>query len=87
MDNTALKELLGEEKVEVLKDRIIDLIVEKVEKDLEEYSTYEWLINPDEIRDVVDEAFEETKAAIINNYKMRLMARVSQHFDKLTEDV
>ena len=87
MDNTALKELLGEEKVEVLKDRIIDLIVEKVEKDLEEYSTYEWLINPDEIRDAVDEAFEEVKATIIDKYKMRLMAKVSQHFDKLMEDV
>lgn len=87
MDNTALKELLGEEKVEVLKDRIIDLIVEKVEKDLEEYSTYEWLINPDEIRDVVDEAFEEVKATIINKYKMRLIDKVSQHFDKLTEGV
>lgn len=87
MDNTALKELLGEEKVEVLKDRIIDLIVEKVEKDLEEYSTYEWLINPDEIRDAVDEAFEEVKATIIDKYKMRLMTKVSQHFDKLMEDV
>ena len=87
MDNTALKELLGEEKVEVLKDRIIDLIVEKVEKDLEEYSTYEWLINPDEIREVVDEAVEEVKATIINKYKMRLMDKVSQHFDKLTEGV
>ena len=87
MNNTALKELLGEEKVEVLKDRIIDLIVEKVEKDLEEYSIYDWLINPDEIREVVDEALEETKATIIDKYKMRLMAKIPQHFDKLMEDV
>lgn len=73
---------LCDEELQYRQDDIEELIV-----DLEEYSTYEWLINPDEIREVVDEAFEEVKATIINKYKMRLMDKVSQHFDKLTEGV
>ena len=40
-------QFLGEENVEDMKKRIVDVIVEQVRDDMHDYS--EWLINPDDI--------------------------------------
>lgn len=83
----ALKEILGEEKVDILKDRIIDVIVDRVERDLEDYSTYEWIIDPEMIEDCARQAFDEVKGALIEKYKAKFMEKASQRFDKLLEEV
>lgn len=53
-DNPLLQ-FLGEENVEDMKKRIVDVIVEQVRDDMHDY--YEYLINPD---DIVERLMDET---------------------------
>ena len=53
-DNPLLQ-FLGEENVEDMKKRIVDVIVERVRDDMHDYS--EWLIEPD---DVVERLMDDT---------------------------
>lgn len=87
MDNVALKEILGEEKVDILKDRIIDVIVDRVERDLDDYSTCEWIIDPEMLEDCARQALDEVKDALIEKYKAKFMEKASQRFDKFLEEV
>lgn len=51
VEDNALINFLGAENVEDLKKRIVDLIVNQVENDLQSYSEY--LISPDDIVEVL----------------------------------
>lgn len=63
--------LLGEENEKKIKNGITDLIIERVADDLKEYDECNYILNPDEIIDFIDEckraAFERVKEDVINN--------------------
>lgn len=57
MEDNALIKFLGAENVEDLKKRIVDLIVNQVESDLQSYAEY--LISPDDIVEVLTDNIVE----------------------------
>ena len=63
--------LLGEENEKKIKDRVADLIVECVADDLKSYDECNYILNPEEIIDFINdckkEAFERIKEDVVKN--------------------
>ena len=77
---TPLIELLGEERVEVLRDRILELILEKVKFELDVSFENSYLIDPDLLNEIGHEALENIKEKIIKQIESKyldLLAEVS----------
>lgn len=66
----ALCELLGTDRVETLKDYILNIM----EKDIEESvrDSYNYIISPDTFAEFGAEVFEEVKAELKKKYKKQL---------------
>ena len=66
---TGLMELLGEENSKKIKDKITQFIIEAIEDDVR-YDRENYILNPDEIIDFVneckEEAFKRVKEDVIN---------------------
>lgn len=81
-DNPLLQ-FLGEENVEDMKKRIVDVIVEQVRDDMHDY--YEYLINPD---DIVECLMDDTIDRIQNRVQEKLEKAVMERaMKKLGLDV
>ena len=67
---TGLMELLGEENNKKIKDKVTQFIIDAVENDVRDYDRNNYILNPEEIIDFVneckDEAFKRVKEDVVN---------------------
>ena len=67
---TGLIELLGEENSKKIKDKVAQFIIDAIEDDIRDYDRENYILNPDEIIDFVneckEEAFKRVKEDVIN---------------------
>lgn len=67
---TGLIELLGEENNKKIKDNVAQFIIDAIEDDIRDYDRENYILNPDEIIDFVneckEEAFKRTKEDVVN---------------------
>ena len=67
---TGLIELLGEENNKKIKDKVTQFIIDAMEDDIREYDRENYILNPDEIIDFVneckEEAFKRVKEDVVN---------------------
>lgn len=56
---TGLMELLGEENNKKIKDKVTQFIIDAVEDDIRDYDRNNYILNPEEIIDFVNECKEE----------------------------
>ena len=78
---SALINLLGEENIEDLKKRIVDMLVVRAEDDLEDCT--EWLLYPPDFTEVVNEAFESTQKKIEKMYKDAMLEINKDYINKM----
>ena len=67
---TGLIDLLGEENNNKIKDKVTQFIIDAIEDDIRDYDRENYILNPDEIIDFVneckDEAFKRVKEDVVN---------------------
>ena len=67
---TGLMDLLGEENNKKIKDKVAQFIIDAIEDDIRDYDRENYILNPEEIIDFVDEckeeAFKRIKEDVIN---------------------
>ena len=67
---TGLIELLGEDNNKKIKDKIAQFIIDAIEDDIRDYDRENYILNPDEIIDFVneckEEAFKRVKEDVVN---------------------
>lgn len=73
--------LLGEENVKKLKDRITDMLIERVRDDLDTYGEY--LIYPPDIQATMDEAVEDTYTKVLKMYKNAVLDINKDYIEKM----
>ena len=56
---TGLIELLGEDNNKKIKDKVAQFIIDAIEDDIHDYDRENYILNPDEIIDFVNECKEE----------------------------
>ena len=63
-------ELLGEENNKKIKDNVTQFIIDAIEDDIHDYDRQNYILNPDEIVDFVneckEEAFKRVKEDVVN---------------------
>lgn len=73
--------LLGEENEKKLKERIVDLIVDCISEDLKSYDDYNYILNPEDIIEFVNEckkeAFEKIKEEVVKNMVEKIKATLN----------
>lgn len=74
----AVIEVLGEENTERLKSSIVDIILDNIRNDFENYTCY--ILNPDDISEFVEEckkeAFGRIKEDVINNMMEKIKENI-----------
>ena len=67
---TGLIGLLGEENNKKIKDKVTQFIIDAIEDDIRDYDRENYILNPDEIIDFVneckEEAFKRVKEDVVN---------------------
>ena len=67
---TGLIELLGEENNKKIKDKVAQFIIDAIKDDIRDYDRENYILNPEEIIDFVDEckeeAFKRAKEDVVN---------------------
>ena len=67
---TGLIEILGEENNKKIKDKVTQFIIDAVEDDIRDYDRNNYILNPEEIIDFVneckEEAFKRIKEYVVN---------------------
>ena len=67
---TGLIGILGEENNKKIKDKVTQFIIDAVEDDIRDYDRKNYILNPDEIVDFVneckEEAFKRVKEDVVN---------------------
>lgn len=67
---TGLMELLGEDNTKKIKDKVTQFIIDAVEEDVSDYDRSNYILNPEEIIDFVndckEEAFKRVKEDVVN---------------------
>ena len=67
---TGLMELLGEDNNKKIKDKVTQFIIDAIEDDIRDYDRENYILNPDEIIDFVneckEEAFKRVKEDVVN---------------------
>ena len=67
---TGLIELLGEDNNKKIKDKVAQFIIDAIEDDIRDYDRENYILNPDEIIDFVneckEEAFKRIKEDVVN---------------------
>ena len=76
----ALVELLGEERVDKLKDEIIELLIEKLRDDFESWKEY--IFYPPDYEDIIKQAIEETETKIKKMYVDYYMQQATEKFEE-----
>jgi hypothetical protein len=80
---SALEGLLGTDNVEDMKKRIADLIVKRVERDINSYDYY--LFYPSDYSESIDEAFETVNKKIVKMYKDTMLEVAQKAVDAFKE--
>lgn len=78
---TKLAELLGEENAEELKNKIAEIIVERVEDDMRDYDRY--LLYPPDMRDMIKEAMESVEKKVAKMYKDAVIEVNQDYINKM----
>ena len=67
---TGLMEILGEDNNKKIKDKVTQFIIDAIEDDIRDYDRENYILNPDEIIDFVneckEEAFKRIKEDVVN---------------------
>ena len=67
---TGLMELLGEDNNKKIKDKVTQFIIDAIEDDIHDYDRENYILDPDEIIDFVNEckkeAFKRVKEDVVN---------------------
>lgn len=67
---TGLIDLLGEENNNKIKDKVTQFIIDAIEDDIRDYDRENYILNPEEIIDFVneckEEAFKRVKEDVVN---------------------
>ena len=67
---TGLMGLLGEENNKKIKDKVAQFIIDVIEDDIRDYDRENYILNPEEIIDFVneckEEAFKKVKEEVVN---------------------
>lgn len=77
---TGLIELLGEENTKRIKDSVTNFIINAMQCNIEDYSENNYILNPEEIIDFVDEckeeAFKRIKEDMVNQMMEKIKAAI-----------
>lgn len=73
---TGLIELLGEENVNRIKEKVTDFIIEAMSDDIDDYSRESYILNPEEIIDFVNECKEEAFKRIKEDVVNQMMEKI-----------
>jgi hypothetical protein len=76
----ALVELLGEERVDKLKDEIIEVLIEKLRDDLESWKGY--IFYPPDYEDIINQAIEEAETKIKKMYVDYYVQQATEKFEE-----
>lgn len=71
-----LTELLGAKRVDDLKDKICELIINRIDSDLEDYQDY--IFCPEEITAIAEEALDEVRDKIKKKFKKKYLEDAEQ---------
>lgn len=67
---TGLIDLLGEENNKKIKDKVTQFIIDAIEDDIHDYNRDDYILNPKEILDFIneckEEAFKKVKEDVVN---------------------
>lgn len=84
-DLQALCELIGTDRVETLKDYILDIMEKDIEESVKE--SYNYIISPDTFAEFGVEVFEEVKAELKKKYKKQLKGELELQILKVIDCV
>lgn len=79
-----LTELLGAKRVGDLKDKICELIINRIDSDLEDYQDY--LFAPENITAIAEEALDEVRDKIKRKFKKKYFEVAEQALRKKGEE-
>ena len=78
-----LVEFLGAERVDILKDKVVEMLLNKIEEDLNEVTQYQFVINDDEICEIASEAINGVKEKIKQKLEAKYMALAEEAISKI----
>lgn len=78
-----LVEFLGAERVDVLKDKVVEMLLNKIEEDLEELTRSQFIINSDEVSEIASEAINGVKEKIKQKLEAKYMAIAEEAISKV----
>lgn len=85
IDNASpIIKMLGEERVEKLKDGIMEIILEQVRDDLEHWDTY--ICYPPDFQDAFSEAYDEIRNKLKKLYKDKALDVAANAVNKFAEE-
>lgn len=73
---TALMELLGEENVNRIKEKVANFIIEAMRDDINDYNRETYILNPEDITDFVNECKEEAFAKIRDDVVNQMVEKI-----------
>lgn len=80
---TTIAKLLGEDNEKRLKEEITNLLIRRVEMDLEEKYKYEYILAFDDLYEEVKEQMEkEFKGLLASKYREQMNAKLNEMFGK-----
>lgn len=82
-----LVEFLGATRTEKLKDQVAEMILEKIDDDLQETISRDYLIEFDDIRGIVESAVAEVKEEVKKKVYAKYMEHVEESLDVLLKDL
>ena len=78
---SALAQVLGEENVFNLRKKLVDILIEKAESDLEDYS--EWLLYPPDFRVLINDAVDTTYKKVAKMYRDAIIDINQDYINKM----
>ena len=78
-----LVEFLGPERVELMKDKVVELLLNKIEDDLEEATRYQFIIDDGEVSEIASEAINGVKEKIKQKLEAKYMALAEEAISKI----
>ena len=77
---TAIVEILGEERVEKLKDRLVDILIERIESDFETWDRY--IFYPPDYEEIVAKAVAKAEKKIEKMYMDHMISKFKAQLGK-----
>ena len=79
---TGLIEILGEENNKKIKDKVTQFIIDAVEDDIRDYDRNNYILNPEEIIDFVNECKEEAFKRVKEDVVAQMVDKIKLSLDK-----